>query len=224
MPCSSGDYAQARALHERALAISEKALGPEHPDVAATLLNLGLVDLSTGDYAQARGLFERGLAIYEKALGPEHPLVASSLNNLGNVHFSTGDHPQARALYERGLAILEKALGPEHPDVTYPLLGLANVALAQSRPADAVLLAERTVSVREKSGAPAELLAEARFILAQASWAAPVDRGRDRARAVELATAARDAYRVTKGHEKPLAEVEAWLRRVDSPRENAEKE
>ena len=213
----------AGALHERGLAIREKALGPEHPDVAASLANLGIVHKSTGDYPQARALYERALAIREKALGPEHPNVALGLYNLGNLHISTGDYPQARALHERALAIREKTFGPEDLSVTDSLLGLADVALAQSRPADAVPLAERAVSVREKGGVAAEHLAEARFALARASWAAPLDRGRDRARAVQLATAARDAYRVTKGHEKPLAEVEAWLRRVDSPQENAEK-
>ena len=92
------------------------------------------------------------------------------------------------------------------------------MALAQSRPADAVPLAERAASVREKGSAPAELLAEARFTLARASWTAPLDRGRDRARAVQLATAARDAYRVTKGQEKPLAQAESWLATHTNPR------
>ena len=35
-----GDYAGAQPLHERALAIREAALGPEHPHVATSLNNL----------------------------------------------------------------------------------------------------------------------------------------------------------------------------------------
>ncbi|MEW6366568.1 MAG: tetratricopeptide repeat protein [Acidobacteriota bacterium] len=38
-----GLYQQATALLESALAIREKALGPDHPDVAATLQNLGMI-------------------------------------------------------------------------------------------------------------------------------------------------------------------------------------
>ena len=59
---------------ERALAIREKALGPEHPITANCLNNL--VDLlrDQGDLAEARPLLERALAIREKALGPEHPV------------------------------------------------------------------------------------------------------------------------------------------------------
>ena len=36
---SQGKYAEAEPLYERSQAIQEKALGPEHPDVAAVLNN-----------------------------------------------------------------------------------------------------------------------------------------------------------------------------------------
>ena len=77
-----GDLAGARPLYERALAICEKVLGPEHPDTATSLNNLALLLQDQGDLAGARPLFERALAICEKALGPEHPDTATSLNNL----------------------------------------------------------------------------------------------------------------------------------------------
>ena len=55
------------------MAIREKALGPEHPDTAASLNNLAALYYAMGDYAKAEPLYRRALAIYEKALGPEHP-------------------------------------------------------------------------------------------------------------------------------------------------------
>ena len=75
-------YTQARPLYERALAIREKVLGPDHPDTAASLNNLACLLQDQGDLAGARPLFERALAIREKVLGPEHPDTATSLNNL----------------------------------------------------------------------------------------------------------------------------------------------
>ena len=65
--------AGARPLCERALAITEKALGPEHRDTAVSLNNLALLLQTQGDLAGAQPLYERALAIYEKALGPDHP-------------------------------------------------------------------------------------------------------------------------------------------------------
>ena len=64
-------------MYKRALAISEKALGPEHPDVATSLNNLALLYQAQGRYAEAEPLHKRALAISEKALGPEHPDVAT---------------------------------------------------------------------------------------------------------------------------------------------------
>ena len=43
-----GKYDEAEPLCKRALAIDEKALGAEHPDVAAGLNNLGM--LLTGEF------------------------------------------------------------------------------------------------------------------------------------------------------------------------------
>jgi Tfp pilus assembly protein PilF len=59
---------------ERGLAIKEAAYGPEHPQVARTLNNLGDARRGVGDLAGAVKLFERALAIKEAAYGPEHRL------------------------------------------------------------------------------------------------------------------------------------------------------
>jgi tetratricopeptide (TPR) repeat protein len=118
-------YAAAWPRFVRALAINEKALGPEHP-LAATSLNT-LADLlkAQADLAGARPLYERALAIREKALGPEHPSTAASLDNLAQLLQHQGDRARARPLYERALAIREKALGPEHPSIATSLDNLA---------------------------------------------------------------------------------------------------
>src|SRR5262249_38514435 len=75
-----GAYSKAATLIRDALAIKEKALGPEHPDMAISLNNLAFMFNAQGDYARARPLFERALAIHEKALGPEHPETANILH------------------------------------------------------------------------------------------------------------------------------------------------
>src|SRR5271170_1153504 len=77
-----GQYAEAEPLHKRALAIREKALGPDHPDVATILNNLTRIYQAQGRYTEAEPDFKRALAIWEKALGPDHPNVGSGLNNL----------------------------------------------------------------------------------------------------------------------------------------------
>ena len=65
-----GRYAEAEPLYKRALAISEKALGPDHPNVAMNLNSLALLFDAQARRTEAEPLYKRALAIYEKALGP----------------------------------------------------------------------------------------------------------------------------------------------------------
>ena len=55
---------------------TRRRVGPDHPDVAASLENLASLYEPKCRYADAEPLFRRSLAIHEKALGPDHPDVA----------------------------------------------------------------------------------------------------------------------------------------------------
>ncbi|MGC1295090.1 MAG: tetratricopeptide repeat protein, partial [Alloacidobacterium sp.] len=72
----------AEPLFRRALAIDEKALGPNHPTVALDLNNLAMLLKEDKNYAAAEPLYRRALAIDEKALGPDHPMTKTIRNNL----------------------------------------------------------------------------------------------------------------------------------------------
>jgi tetratricopeptide (TPR) repeat protein len=78
---AAGQYADAQPPLEHALALREKALGPEHPNVAASLNNLAELYRAQGRYADAEPRYQRALIIWEKALGPEHPNVATVRKN-----------------------------------------------------------------------------------------------------------------------------------------------
>jgi hypothetical protein len=68
---------EGRALLQRAFAIREKALGPEHSDTALSLINLAVLYQTTGVHTKAEPLLERALAIREKVLGPSIPTPLS---------------------------------------------------------------------------------------------------------------------------------------------------
>jgi tetratricopeptide (TPR) repeat protein len=144
------DYAAARPLYERALAIREQVLGPEHPDTAQSLNNLALLHKTQGDDAAARPLYERALAISEQVLGPTHPDTAQSLNNLAALHYAQGDDAAARPLYERALAICEQVLGPTHPGTASSLNNLAVLLDTQGDYDAARPLYERALAIREQ--------------------------------------------------------------------------
>jgi tetratricopeptide (TPR) repeat protein len=76
-----GDGAKAKALYKRALVITKKTLGPDHPQVAVCLSNLAHYYLSVGDYCSAEPLLKKSLEIRERFLGSEHPDISINLYN-----------------------------------------------------------------------------------------------------------------------------------------------
>jgi Tetratricopeptide repeat len=68
-----GDLAAARATQLRALAIKEAVYGPDHPQVAVTLGNLGKLERLLGNLAAAREAWTRAHAVFTAKLGSTHP-------------------------------------------------------------------------------------------------------------------------------------------------------
>ncbi len=89
--------------------------GPEHPEVAITLGNLGNVQQQLGELEAARATQQRALTINEAVYGPEHPEIAGTLTNLGIVQQQLGELEAARASIGRAAGIFQRRLGPDHP-------------------------------------------------------------------------------------------------------------
>jgi CHAT domain-containing protein/Tfp pilus assembly protein PilF len=149
-----GKYADAIPLAQRALAIREKTLGPDHPNVATAMMSLASLYDDQGRYADAEPLYKRALAIYEKARGPNDPYVSAALNNLALLYYNQGRYSDAEPLNKRSLAIREKLLGPNHPEIALALHNLAMVYQIQGRYADAEPLFKRSLAIVEKALGP----------------------------------------------------------------------
>ena len=103
-------YAEAEASYERSLAIREQQLWPDHPDVAQSLSNLGLLYIAEGRYVGAERLLKRALAIRVKAFKSDHPDIGLSLRNVGNVYAKEGRCSDARQLYKNVVANIRKGI------------------------------------------------------------------------------------------------------------------
>ncbi len=147
-------HAEAEPIYQRAIAIGERTLGPDHPDLAKRLNNLANVCSTTGRLAEAEPLYRRAIAIGEKTLGLEHPNLATWLNNLANLYQATGRLAEAEPLFECALDIREKAVGPEHPDVATSLNNLAALYRDTGRLAEAEQLYGRAIAIGEKTIGP----------------------------------------------------------------------
>jgi len=79
---ATGDYASAENLLREAAALQEQTLGPNHPDLANTLNNLGVVCEMTDNPIDAEHYFRRAYSIATATLTPDDPFVVTSSKNL----------------------------------------------------------------------------------------------------------------------------------------------
>src|SRR6266516_4683472 len=141
---------EAEPLYQRALAIREQVLGPEHLDTAQSLYNLARLYYDEGRYAEGERLYRRALKIREKELGAEHLDTAQCLNSLALLYWAWGKDSEAEPLYQRALPIREKQLGPEHPDTAHCLNNLALLYVSQGKYAEGERLHRRVLAIREQ--------------------------------------------------------------------------
>jgi serine/threonine protein kinase/tetratricopeptide (TPR) repeat protein len=145
-----GLFDSAQGLLEKALDIRTKALGPDHPDVATTLADLGNVMWHKGDFAKAKVFLEQALTIREKRFGPDSKQAADSLHDLGTLNYTQGNYAEARGFLERALAIREKVLGRENENVANTLNSLGAIAYKEGQLKKAGEIWEQTLAIREK--------------------------------------------------------------------------
>ena len=142
-------YGEAEPLYQRALAISERLQGPDHPNTASNLNNLAVLYMNHGKYEQAEPLLQRAVAIRERVLGRDHPDTAQSFDNLATLYYQW-KFEQAEPFYQRALAIRERVLGPDHPDTAQSLDNLATLYSHQGKFEQAEPLHQRALAIRER--------------------------------------------------------------------------
>ena len=124
------EFAEAQALHERALAIREQA-SVSHLEKATSLNNVATVYLWQNKFGEAESLLQRVRLLCEKALAGAYAgdtetsdLLATSLSNLGVLYHLQGRYQEAESLYLRAHTLWEGLFGSQHPTVATALHNL----------------------------------------------------------------------------------------------------
>jgi eukaryotic-like serine/threonine-protein kinase len=123
--------AEARVAFERALALRTATQRPEHPEIAASLLDLGVAKIGAGEFGPGQRDLAHALEIYEHSLGPEHPELGVVHAAIGNGASDARDYDLARVHHERAIAIFTAAFGPDDPKLGAELLNLGLVRYEQ---------------------------------------------------------------------------------------------
>ncbi|MEL6546557.1 MAG: tetratricopeptide repeat protein, partial [Myxococcota bacterium] len=128
---------------QAAVNILEEILGPEHPELAPNLNNVGLLLMDRGKPIEGMPYVGRAIAINKKALGPEHWTVGFTTRSLALVHLAAGNGDTAETLAREALEIVIAALGPGHLRTAQVRAAAAKILLAQGQPREASKLAEQ---------------------------------------------------------------------------------
>jgi serine/threonine-protein kinase len=111
-----GDLDRSLQLTRAALDLRIAELGEDHPEVATSYNNLGVLARSKGDYAASRQYHEKALDIRSRVLSEMHPQIGLSLNNLGALEYAEGNFARAADFFERSLALNTQVNGSAHHD------------------------------------------------------------------------------------------------------------
>jgi tetratricopeptide (TPR) repeat protein len=145
-----GRRAEGRELLERARLLRARALGPDHPDLAHSLTNLGSALWALGKDAEAIAVSVKALETLERALGPGHPRLLEALWGLSTSLQVGGRAGDAIPYLRRGIAIAEAVFGPEHLRFVQALVNLCGAVRESGEAEDALLYCRRALGIVER--------------------------------------------------------------------------
>jgi len=153
--------AEAERFFKRALAIKEKALGPDHPELVDIAVNLADLYQRKGRFAEAEPLLTRVLTIQEKAFGADNAEVAHALRALAGLYRNQGRASEADLLSQRSRsisAVTEKRKAAEFPEQAQEDPATLNAEVErlyrEGKYAEAIKTAEKSLAINEKVHGP----------------------------------------------------------------------
>ncbi|CAF3872443.1 unnamed protein product [Adineta steineri] len=147
---SMGEYSKALSFYEKTRGIFEKTLPADHPSLAASYNNIGLVYINTGEYSKALPFYEKALGIKEKTLPANHLDLATSYNNIGGVYDNMREHSKALSFYEKALGIWEKSLPENHRSLAISYNNIGGLYSDMGEHSKALSYFEKALGIQEK--------------------------------------------------------------------------
>jgi tetratricopeptide (TPR) repeat protein len=140
-------YAEAVELFNKALALTEKTLGPQHPKVASILVDLGIAYFSQQDLKNAEGSLARAVKILQSDPSSKDSYVyASSLIWIAETYNSQKKIADADSANKQAFSITINLPANQKDGVISTLVELAKVYRDQKRDGDAERLIQETLS------------------------------------------------------------------------------
>jgi tetratricopeptide (TPR) repeat protein len=156
---------KAEELFCQALKIRKNNLRENHPDIAESLNNLGMLYVENDNYEKAEKFLQEALEIRRVNYGTEHAKFAENLNYLAYFyqkrHFyrksrklyvdtNQDDYNKAESLYLQTLSLYQRWFGKNHPNIAYIFWNLGDLYLIQGEYKSAESCFVKTIKMLEK--------------------------------------------------------------------------
>jgi len=106
-----GDYQEALYTQHKAVMMSERVLGIDHPQTATEYIHMALYSFANGQAINASKLLCRARYIILTCCGENHPQISLIDSNLGLILQSHGDYENALKFMEKSLELNKKFYG-----------------------------------------------------------------------------------------------------------------
>jgi CHAT domain-containing protein/tetratricopeptide (TPR) repeat protein len=146
-----GQPAEAEQLLKRSVAIFRKVSGPQSPDVAIGLGNLGEFAKRARRFDEAIQYFQAALGIHERTAGGNSPQVATTLNSIAGTYIDAGRASDAEPLLRRAIEAWRRTQRPNPVEMSRPMVNLALIYARSNRKADAEPLFKEAIALKQKS-------------------------------------------------------------------------
>ena len=130
--------------------ISEKAHGPDHPEIAVAVAYLGHLYKEQGRAAEAKTMDQKALVLAEKAQGAGSPKSIEGLFHQAYNALQRHSYAEAEKLYLETRRLTEQSYGPEDVKDLPAIKGLAWVYEKQGRYAEAETYYQKYLQLTEK--------------------------------------------------------------------------
>lgn len=141
-----GQEALPRCL--KAVEVAKSNYGPEHPLVAKSLNDLGVVYSSLGNFSKVLECYEEALPIWLKSKNENVVDLATCYSNLSYLHRRLENYEKALENAYQGLDIRLKELGELHPHVAISYCGLSETYMLLDNYEKALIYGEKGLKVR----------------------------------------------------------------------------
>ena len=145
-----GSYDRAEDMHRAALTIRRRLFGPESPEAAATLNDLGVALMAENKLTEAEQADGEALAIRRRLFGNDNADTATSLNDLSSVYRQEAKLAAAEPMAREALGIRQKLFGNEHLQVADSLRNLSIILGDEGRWAESEETSREVLAIRRK--------------------------------------------------------------------------